>query len=130
MDSAVGEHRVCPVLPFRCLCFAQFPVTVGGCVGQDEPAGITQDDEFAIGQGELAKPETRKVANFLKKAGLEAGRTLILSEGREPNFALSCRNIPRVEYKRASNVNAYDLALCDTVVFTRTGLERAIEVFK
>jgi len=80
--------------------------------------------------GEFAKPETRKVAAFLKKAGLEAGRTLILSEGREPNFSLSCRNIPRVEYKRASNVNAYDLALCDTVVFTRTGLERAVEVFK
>lgn len=85
---------------------------------------------LVLDAGEMPKPETRKVANFLKKAGLEGGRTLILSEGREPNFALSCRNIPRVEYKRASNVNAYDLALCDTVVFTRTGLERAIEVFK
>lgn len=85
---------------------------------------------LVLDAGELAKPQTRKVANFLKKAGLEGGRTLILSEGREPNFALSCRNIPKVEYKRASNVNAYDLALCDTVVFTRTGLERAVEVFK
>jgi len=85
---------------------------------------------FVLDAGEMAKPETRKVANFIKNAGFEEGRTLILSEGREPNFALSCRNLPKVEYKRASNVNAYDLAHCDTVVFTRTGLDRAVEVFK
>jgi large subunit ribosomal protein L4 len=88
------------------------------------------DRVLVLDGGELEKPQTRKVANFLKQAGLTAGRTLILSEGREPNFALSCRNIPRVEYKRAINVNAYDLALCDTVVFTKAGLDRAVEVFK
>lgn len=80
--------------------------------------------------GEMAKPQTKKVAAFLAKTGLAAGKTLILSEGREPNFSLSCRNIPGVTYKRAANVNPYDLALCDTVVFTRAGLERAEEVFK
>ena len=88
------------------------------------------DQVLVLDGGELEKPQTRKVANFLAKAGLNEGRTLILSEGREPNFALSCRNIPRLAYKRAVNVNAYDLALCDHVVFTRAGLDRAVEVFK
>jgi large subunit ribosomal protein L4 len=88
------------------------------------------DRILVLDGGEFDKPQTRKVANFLTKTGLTAGRTLILSEGREPNFSLSCRNIPRVIYKRATNVNAYDLALCDTVVFTRAGLDRAVEVFK
>lgn len=80
--------------------------------------------------GELEKPRTKAVAGFLVGAGLAAGRTLILSEGRELNFALSCRNLPRVQYKRAANVNPYDLALCDNVVFTRAGLAKAEEVFK
>jgi large subunit ribosomal protein L4 len=80
--------------------------------------------------GEMPKPQTRQVAQFLDKAGLAGGKTLILSEGREPNFALSCRNIPGLQYKRASNVNPYDLTLCDTVVFTRAGLDRAVEAFK
>jgi large subunit ribosomal protein L4 len=80
--------------------------------------------------GELEKPHTKTVARFIDKAGLREGRTLILSEGREPNFALSCRNLPQVEYKRAINVNPYDLTRCHTVVFTRAGLARAEEVFK
>jgi len=80
--------------------------------------------------GEMEKPQTKKVASFLVKAGLAAGKTLILSEGREPNFSLSCRNIPGVSYKRAINVNPYDLAACDTVIFTKAGLERAEGVFK
>ena len=79
--------------------------------------------------GEFEAPRTRTMVDFLAGAGLADGRTLILSEGREPNFALSCRNLPRVEYKRASNVNPYDLVRCDTVVFTRQGLARAEEVF-
>lgn len=80
--------------------------------------------------GELDRPRTKTVLGFLKAAGLDGSRTLILSEGKELNFALSCRNIPQLQYKRAANVNPYDLALCDTVVFTRTGLAKACEVFK
>jgi large subunit ribosomal protein L4 len=90
-----------------------------------------QDEKvLVLDTGELDKPRTKTVASFLDKAGLTAGRTLILSEGREPNFALSCRNLQQVDYKRASNVNPYDLVRCDTVVFTKSGLERAQEVFK
>jgi large subunit ribosomal protein L4 len=85
---------------------------------------------LVLDSGELEKPHTQTVARFIDQAGLAEGRTLILSEGREPNFALSCRNLPRVEYKRAINVNPYDLTRCDTVVFTRSGLARAEEVFK
>jgi large subunit ribosomal protein L4 len=88
------------------------------------------DKVLVLDAGELEKPRTKIVASFLDKAGLMGERTLILSEGREPNLALSCRNLPQVEYKRASNVNPYDLVRCDTVVFTKGGLERAQEVFK
>lgn len=80
--------------------------------------------------GDLDRPRTKAVMSFLKGAGLAGVRTLILCEGRELNFALSCRNLPQVQYKRAANVNPYDLALCDTVVFTRSGLAKAEEVFK
>ena len=80
--------------------------------------------------GEFESPKTKAVAGFLKGVGLDSARTLILSEGRELNFALSCRNLPNVQYKRAVNVNPYDLTLCDTVVFTRAGLAKAEEVFK
>lgn len=88
-----------------------------------------RDLVVVLDAGEMERPQTKKVAAFLKKAGLD-GKTLILSEGREPNFSLSCRNIPGVQYKRASNVNPYDLTLCDHVVFTKAGLERAEGVFK
>jgi large subunit ribosomal protein L4 len=54
------------------------------------------DKVLVLDAGELEKPRTKTVASFLDKAGLVGERTLILSEGREPNFALSCRNLPQV----------------------------------
>ena len=85
---------------------------------------------LVLDSGDLDSPKTKTVATFLEKAGLSNVRTLILSEGRELNFSLSCRNIPGVSYKRAVNVNPYDLILCETVVFTRSGLDRVKDVFK
>jgi large subunit ribosomal protein L4 len=94
-------------------------------------SGLAREERVLVLEGgELESPRTKSVAAFLKGAGLDSGRTLILSEGREPNFALSCRNLPLVQYKRAANVNPYDLALCDRVVFTRAGLAKAEEVFQ
>jgi large subunit ribosomal protein L4 len=94
-------------------------------------SGLARDQRVLVLEGgELEKPRTKTIVAFLKGAGLEKSRTLILSEGKELNFALSCRNLPHVRYKRAANVNAYDLADCDTVVFTRAGLAKAQEVFQ
>lgn len=94
-------------------------------------SSLAKDERVLVLEGgEFEKPRTKAVAAFIKGAGLDADRTLILSEGKELNFALSCRNLPKVSYKRAANVNAYDLANCDAVVFTRAGLARATEVFK
>ena len=92
-------------------------------------SGLAREERVLVLEGgELESPRTKSVAAFLKGAGLDSGRTLILSEGREVNFALSCRNLPLVQYKRAANVNPYDLALCDRVVFTRAGLAKDEEV--
>lgn len=94
-------------------------------------ADKAQNEKILIlDSGEMDSPKTKTIATFLENAGLSNERTLILSEGRELNFALSCRNIPGVSYKRAINVNPYDLLRCETVVFTRSGLGRAEEVFK
>lgn len=94
-------------------------------------SSLAKDERvLVIDGGELDLPRTKTVARFLKGAGLDSNRTLILSEGKELNFALSCRNLPKVNYKRAANVNAYDLAHCDAVVFTKAGLAKAAEVFK
>jgi len=94
-------------------------------------SGLARDERVLVLEGgEFERPRTKTVMGFLRSAGLEKSRTLILSEGKELNFALSCRNLPLVSYKRAANVNPYDLAHCDTVVFTRSGLAKAAEVFK
>ncbi len=94
-------------------------------------ADLARDDKVVVlDAGEFEAPRTKTVASFLDRIGLSSQRTLILSEGREPNFALSCRNLPKVSYKRAINVNPYDLVQCDTVVFTKQGLARVEEVFK
>lgn len=78
---------------------------------------------------ELAETKTRAVVDILAKLALEGRKCLILVEGRDDKLALSCRNIPGVELRRASLANGYELLNADYVLFTRAGLDKAGEVF-
>jgi large subunit ribosomal protein L4 len=79
---------------------------------------------------QIEAPKTKLVAAMLRNMGLAGRKVLLVSRAADQKLVLSCRNLPLVSYKRAANVNPYDLAHCDTVVFTRSGLAKAAEVFK
>jgi large subunit ribosomal protein L4 len=78
---------------------------------------------------ELERPNTKTVYDFLEALEVAGSRVLILDEDKESNMPLSCRNIPKVEYKRASLVNAYDLAKAEYVLVTEGAMESIKEVF-
>jgi len=78
---------------------------------------------------ELEKPNTKTVFDFLQALEVAGKRVLILDENKESHMPLACRNIPKVEYKRASLVNAYDLAKAEYVLVTEGGMQSIKEVF-
>jgi len=78
---------------------------------------------------ELEKPSTKTIYEYLVALGLEGKRVLVLDEKKGSHIPISCRNLPKVEFKRASLVNAYDIAKAEFVVVSKEGMQTIEEVF-
>ena len=74
--------------------------------------------------GNVEKPQTKLVADFLKKLGLLDQRVLFLGEQSRTDFSLSTRNIPKKEFLLVPNMSGYDVALCRTIIVLDSALDR------
>lgn len=93
----------------------------------------------------LDAPKTKKVVDFLDKLQL-TGRVLFLGEGeyneidfgdftakfdapcdKHNNFVRSMRNIPKMSFALAKNINGYDLMLANQLVVTEKALQELQE---
>jgi len=69
-----------------------------------------------------AEAKTKVMAGKLKALGWES--TLIIDAGEpEANFALSTRNLPRVDVLPEAGANVYDILRRDTLVLTKSAVE-------
>jgi len=78
---------------------------------------------------EFVEAKTKAVVTLLTKLDLEGKKCLVLDEGLNQNCMLSCRNLERVKFLRASLANGYDVLNADCVIMTKAGLEKVAEVF-
>ena len=77
---------------------------------------------------DMSEIKTKAMAEMLGKLSLGDSKCLILDEGRNDKLVLSCRNLPRVAYRRAALANGYEVLNAEYVVFTKAGLEKVQEV--
>jgi large subunit ribosomal protein L4 len=49
---------------------------------------------------------------------------------KDDNVFLSARNIPRVKVSRVSDLNPYEILTHETILITKSALDRVPEVFK
>lgn len=84
---------------------------------------------IVIDDMQMEKPRTKTMVEFLDGMELYGKKVLILNEGINKNFELSCRNIPGVAYMRARLVNAYHLLNADYLLMTESALKTVEEVF-
>lgn len=71
---------------------------------------------------ELDRPSTKAVYNWLKKLGF-LRKTLVITEDVDKIFALSLRNIPKVDYVRVDDLNPYILCKSENILLTRPAWE-------
>lgn len=95
---------------------------------------------FVVDDLNVEKPRTKIVFDFLKNQKLK-GRVLFLGEGeyaeieigdckekfnvpcdKHDNFILSMRNIPKLTFALAKNINGYDLMLAGQLIVTEKAL--------
>lgn len=75
--------------------------------------GIVVVDSFS-----LQSPKTKEFAAVLNRLGLDR-RTLIVDSPDNHNLALSSRNIGRITFVSAQNLNVYELLTHDKLAITR-----------
>ncbi|MEW6049601.1 MAG: 50S ribosomal protein L4 [Candidatus Zixiibacteriota bacterium] len=78
---------------------------------------------------EMSEAKTKAVVGMLTKLAVAGKKCLILDEGKNETVQLSCRNLSKVTYQRASLANGYEVLNADYVIFTKAGLAKAEEVF-
>ncbi len=86
----------------------------------------------------LDSPKTKKIANFLNHAELQAKKVLFLGKNFEEqdkkthllSFAKSTRNIPKTSFKYIDYINGYDLALNQHLVIMSPAFEDMIQLLK
>jgi large subunit ribosomal protein L4 len=79
---------------------------------------------------EIEKPQTKMIAELLKKQDIYQKRVLILSEGFNDSLNKSCRNIRWLAHKRSLLVNPYDILWAEYVLLTPDALKKIEEVFQ
>jgi large subunit ribosomal protein L4 len=84
---------------------------------------ITDDEVVVVDSLSMDEPKTGKMAGILKGLGLSEGSLLVVTKVLEPNVALSLRNLPGVNLRQASDVNAYDMLSHDKVLITKEAME-------
>lgn len=82
-----------------------------------------------VDQISLSEIKTKSLVGILGKLELKGKKCLILDEGKNNNVEMSCRNIPKAEYRRAALMNGYEALNSDVLVFTKAGLAKVQEVF-
>jgi large subunit ribosomal protein L4 len=72
----------------------------------------------------MSAPKTKDMISILDKLGLAGQSTLLVLSGADQNILLSTRNIPAVEVVQVSDLNAYQVAAFDKLVFTEDAIKK------
>jgi large subunit ribosomal protein L4 len=84
-----------------------------------------QANEVVVVDGlKLASPKTREFTGVLAALQVDAGTTLVVSEGSDKNLTLAARNLPNVFLTTSEGLNTYEVLRADKLVFTRSAFEQ------
>jgi len=91
---------------------------------------VKEGNLITIEEPRWETPRTKQVAELVAKLGLSGKKCLmVLSETKEA-VVKSVRNLPDVRTINSQELNAFEVADCQVVVFTEKALERFMEVHK
>jgi len=71
---------------------------------------------------ELSEPRTKAALELLKRHNLE--NALIVIEGENRNLELAVRNLKDFQVQRTGGLNVYDILNYESLVMTRSALEK------
>ncbi|MGM9537922.1 MAG: 50S ribosomal protein L4 [Candidatus Onthomonas sp.] len=87
-----------------------------------------QNGNIAVIEGlEIAEPKTKTMVNLL--SAIDAGKSVVITDGVKNGVVLSARNIPGVVTTPANILSVYDLVNAKTLVIDKAALATIEEVY-
>jgi len=68
-------------------------------------------------------PKTKNVIDLLKNFQLEDSKTLLITNGTDPNIVLSARNLQKVKVINVSDLNTYEILNANRLLVTESSLK-------
>jgi large subunit ribosomal protein L4 len=84
---------------------------------------IRTDRVYILDAKKMPSPNTKEAFEFFKAVNLDKTRVLIAGKSDSANIFKSIRNIPKKSCALFSNVNGYDLALCQNLIILDSCVE-------
>jgi large subunit ribosomal protein L4 len=86
-----------------------------------------KDGKIYLFEGfDFEKPKTKEFAKILDKLNISDKKVMVVFDNFSDNLVKSIRNIDKLNYKRAIDVNAYDLITSDVLILN----DKAVDVIK
>ncbi len=70
----------------------------------------------------MEAPKTKQFKTILNALGVADKRTLMVVSDAEQNLLLSCRNLPRIEVKRAGDLNTYTIMKAQHLILSKSSI--------
>lgn len=106
----------------------EFPKRARRAALRSALAQKAKDGSIVVLEGlTFEEPKTSRMLSLLEKIG--AQRPLVVTGELDKNAVLSVRNLPRSEASVASDLNAYAVLRCTTLVLTQDAMKKLEEAF-
>ncbi len=88
---------------------------------------VNENKLVVIDELKLNEIKTKEMANVLKN--INVNKALVVLEDDNKNAVLSARNIPAIKTAQVSTINVYDILKYDSLVVTKSVVEKIEEVY-
>ena len=85
---------------------------------------LADNEIIVIDKIPVDKPKTKDMVGIIEKLGLAGYSVLLVLPENDKNILLSARNIPAIQVVRVSDLNAYQVAAFNRLVFTEDAIKK------
>jgi len=85
---------------------------------------LADDEIIVLDKLSVAAPKTKDIVGIIEALGLSGQSVLFVLSGADKNVLLSVRNIPAVRVCQVSDLNAYQVAAFNRLVFTEDAIKK------
>jgi large subunit ribosomal protein L4 len=85
---------------------------------------LADNEIIVIDKIPVDKPKTKDMVGIIEKLGLTGHSVLLVLSENDKNILLSARNIPAIQVVRVSDLNAYQVAVFNRLLFTEDAIKK------